>query len=178
MRSFNYDPGTITNSVIGMGKTAAQYILETEPEIEINHGIALAEAGWYNGFEYRILSDDLEFNGIETEKWCDKCKEFHRSKIEGKWIRPDRPLKIGKNWAKAHHIQSIIESRSIIFEKKIGKKSFSPQTWVDINSFESLGDWMPYLNISKTGKVAIVGETHTPIKIKNPYESPKVGLRQ
>ena len=33
-----------------MGKTAAIYKLEREPEIEINHEKALAEEGWYHRF--------------------------------------------------------------------------------------------------------------------------------
>src|SRR5208337_793825 len=146
-----------------MGKTAAIYKLETEPEIEINHEKALVEAGRYLGFEYRISSDDPEFS--KTKEYCDRCKEFHNSPIEGKWIRPDRPLEIGKNWANAHHMQSIVESRSIIFEKKIGKKSYSPRTWVDWETVGPKGNWVPHLTISKLGKVTPVGEDHTPRKI-------------
>ena len=148
-----------------MGKTGNDFFFKRHPKIVKNHDDALKRVGPDEGFEYRIKPDDPEFNPIGI--YCYKCGEFHRSPYEGKWIHPDVPLRVGKNWAKAHDIQSIIESRSIIFERKIGKKSLSPQTWVDTDSFKPQSGWVPYQIISKSGEVTTIGKIHSAIKIKN-----------
>ena len=146
-----------------MGKTGTDFFSKRYPKIVKKHDDALKRVGPDDGFEYRIKPDDPEFNGI----YCYKCGEFHRSPYEGKWRLPDRPLEIGMKWAKAHDIQSIIESRSIIFERKIGKKSLSPQTWVDTDSFKPQSGWVPYQIISKSGEVTTIGKIHSAIRIKN-----------
>jgi hypothetical protein len=147
-----------------MGKTAVTALLELRPEIEEKFIKATLRAGWYDGFEYRISSDDPKFNRTESE--CDKCKEIHRSPFEGKWIRPDRPLEIGKKWAKKHQIYSLIESRSSLFEIKVGGKTVYQGTWLDPDSFRVQGGWVPFQIISESGMVIPIGETHRPIKLK------------
>lgn len=145
-----------------MRKTAVTALLELRPEIEEKYLTATLRTGWYDGFEYRISSDDPKFNRFENE--CNECREIHRSPYEGKWIRPDRPLEIGIKWAKKHHIRSIIESRSSLYEIKVGGTTVYQGTWVDPNSFKQQGEWEPFQIISESGKVNTIGETHRPIK--------------
>jgi hypothetical protein len=148
-----------------MGKTAVSALLELCPEIEEKFQKATIRAGWYDGFEYRISSDDPKF--YPTENKCKECKEIHRSRYEGKWIRPDRPLEIGIKWAKTHHIHSIIESRSSLYEIKVGGTTVYQGTWVNLDSFKPQGRWEPFKIISESGKITNIGETYRPIKIKN-----------
>jgi len=147
-----------------MEKSYVKHILKTTTIVK-DHEDAKKRAGWSEGFEYRIRSDDPEFDPIGI--YCYKCGEFHRSPYEWPWIHPDGPLRVGKNWAKAHAIQSIIESRSIIFEKKIGKKTLSKRTWVEDETFKPQSGWVPYQIISKSGEVTTIGKIHSAIKIKN-----------
>jgi hypothetical protein len=147
-----------------MGKTAVAALLELRPEIEEKFRKATLRAGWYDGFEYRISSDDPKFSPNENK--CNECKEIHRSPYEGKWIRPDRPLEIGMNWAKKHHVQSIIESRSSLYEIIVGVKTVYQGTLLVLDSFRPQGDWEIFQTISESGKITPVGETHRPIKLK------------
>lgn len=126
-------------------------LLDTRPEISRRYHAAVYRSGWYRGYEYRIITDDSKLNLSENR--CDECGEFHKTIREGQWIRPNRPLEIGKNWARMHHVKSIVERRSLIFERKKGKKTVYQGTSINYDSFQPQDEWHFFATITNEGQI-------------------------
>lgn len=105
--------------------------------------------GTKKSIEYRLVTHDPAFDN--HGKYCEQCKELHKTPRENPYVHSTVPKRIGLHWANAHHIESILEIRDISIEVKKGKKTVPQGTWIDPETLQVFSEWRPYKKITRTG---------------------------
>ncbi len=114
--------------------------------IEPKHIRAVLDAGEYEGYAYRVVTDAPSFEA--HGKFCKLCGQFHKNPYEGSphYIRKDRPLEIAKSWAVTHGITSYVECHPVCYNKEPGKKTIFLGTWVEWVKLLP-GEWLRYIKV-------------------------------